>query len=831
MTGFPYQAEHKPNCFIVDTKSASMINRRYKTLIYLLLITLFASGLPCITPAGAQKTEAGKKENKSRKKKITQRHLKDSVWEKDLNITDTSSARAISRIQDMNSTLNDFNDVVSEGYDSSDITENLPQYERKIKYYQVSFSNSNNNLNLSRLSYIQGTLEDMAEDLKDWQTSLLAYYTELVGMNAQMRGILVDSGIQSLPADTTLRILYVRQLNELKKRLHATDTVTKKNLLKVDLLQNKVSNDYLDVIALQKQIKGLVKSYRKQAFSKESGYLFEGPVSDTSSRKLGGILQNSVSRNLRQLNSYLPSNWDKYIIGLPIFLFFFLWTYLNIKKVRLANPSFLGTLHYMQAVPLPASLAVMFIIAPYFDLQHPPSVYLELLQVLLVATLTLLLGKKWPKKLFNYWLFFVLLFLFFAVKILMAGSTYWVRLFTFFVTLASVIAGGLFMKQVKQHPEFFPRYFKLITGIYILLNFLAASCNLFGRATLAHILETTAISNFIEAIALVIFIQVFLEAVNLQLEADKKSTRFTAYLSYQNVELRLRRLLTVIAGIFWIINLTQNLNVYDAAYNYISDFLDAERSVGSSSFTFGSIVIFFFVIWMANFFQKYIGYFFGDTGTDDVTADKKSKLGTSILLVRLLILTAGFFLGILASGIPLDKVTIVIGALGVGIGLGLQNIVNNLVSGVILAIERPIQVGDIIEITGNTGRVKEIGIRSSRIVTPDGAEIIIPNGDMLSQKLTNWTLNNSHLRVEMDIKIADGSDLNRAKEIITEVLKKNEGIMQAPEPQLIFKTITQAGADLQVLFWAYDINKWTQLRSDTLQQVYEACHKENITII
>jgi potassium efflux system protein len=543
------------------------------------------------------------------------------------------------------------------------------------------------------------------------------------------------------------------------------------------------------------------------------------------------ILQNSYRRNSWQLNSYLASNWDKYMYALPIFLIFFLWVFLNINKVKKTNPSFLKTLKYIQALPLLASIVVMLVITPYLDLQHPPSVYLEFLQLLLVITLTLLLSKKWPKQLFFFWLVFVVAFVFFAVKILMSNSTYWIRLFTFFVTVSSVILGILFLRQIKKHPEFFPSYFKFITGIYILLNAIALSCNFYGRATLAHIFETTAIINYVEAISLIIFIQIFLEGVKLQLEADKKSTRFTAYLNYQNVELRLRRLLTIIAGVFWIINLTQNLNVFDAAWDAISDFLDAERSVGNTSFTFGSVLIFFAVIWVANFFQKYIGYFFGDTGNDDILPEKKSKLGTSILLVRLLILTAGFFLGILASGIPLDKVTIVIGALGVGIGLGLQNIVNNLVSGVILAIERPIQVGDIIDVGSTTGRVKEIGIRSSRIVTPDGAEIIVPNGDMLSQKLTNWTLNNSHLRVEIDIKIADGSDLTRAKEIIKEVLKNDEEVLQIPEPQLIFKNINQAGADLQILFWANDINKWVQLKSDIMQQVFENCRKENINII
>ncbi|HEX4372827.1 MAG TPA: hypothetical protein VHZ50_05915, partial [Puia sp.] len=264
-------------------------------LFFLFVITAFL--LLNANVAHAQKAIDQKKENKTHKKRIEKRHLKDSVWQKDLNITDTSSARAISRIQDMNSTLNDFNDVVDQGYDSTDITDNLPQYEKRISYYKSSFANLNSNLNLSRLAGFQGNLDDMYDDLKDWQTSLLAYYTELVGMNAQMRSILVDSGIESLPKDTTLRALYVRQLNELKSRLHATDTVTKKNLLKVDLLQSKVSNDYLDVIALQKQIKSLVKAYRKKAFTKEGAFLWEGASSDTSTRTLDQILQRTLKAN------------------------------------------------------------------------------------------------------------------------------------------------------------------------------------------------------------------------------------------------------------------------------------------------------------------------------------------------------------------------------------------------------------------------------------------------------------------------------------------------------------------------------------------------------
>ncbi len=432
------------------------------------LPAIIAFCLSCAGTVHAQKTIEQKKENKTHKRKIEKRHQKDSVWEKDLNITDSSSAIAISRIQDMNTTLNDFNDVVDQGYDSSDISENLPQYERRIHYYKISFANLNSNLNLSRLAGIQGNLDDMSDDLKDWQTSLLAYYTELVGMNAQMRSILLDSGIESLPKDTTLRILYVRQLNELKERLHATDTVTKKNLLKVDQLQSKVSNDYLDVIALQKQIKSLVKAYRKKAFTKEGAYLWEGSSSDTSTRTLDQILQRTLKANRNVLDNYLSNNWDKYLFGIPIFLIFFFWSYLNIKKIKSNNPSFLAGLIYIQTIPLLASLVITLIILPYFDLTHPPSVYLLNIQLLLVITLSFLLAKKWPKQLFFFWPLFAIAFLFFGIKMLMSNSTYYIRLVTFFVTVSSIILGIAFSKRVKKYKDFFPGLFWLYNGhIYL----------------------------------------------------------------------------------------------------------------------------------------------------------------------------------------------------------------------------------------------------------------------------------------------------------------------------------------------------------------------------
>ena len=776
-------------------------------------------------PAHAQmheKSETGLRHRRAR-------HANDSLWKKDFQITDTSAALIINRIQDINSTLNDINDILAGGYDTSEISENLPGFERSIKIIRYNISNLSGSQNLNSLSLMQSRLNEMSDDLKDWQESLLDYYTVLVGRNSQLRALSLDSTVHELPADTALRYLYLRQLKELNAKRVSTDSITRKNLLKIDLLQSTVYNQYVDVTGLQKKVKDLIKAYDKKALSNEYGYLWEPPVKDSNTQDLSVVFQHSIKGTNKILQYHFESIREIFFTCLGLALIFFIWTFVNLRRLRRTQPESLHHLQYMRVIPVLSALIFFFNLTSFLDL-HPPAIYTGVLQLLIALLLTLLLGRRWPRRLFLLWVGLALLLLFYSTKNLLLVNTYSARLITFFVNFFSIFLGFLFFKRIREEQKFFPRYFKVLPLLFIFLNLLAVLCNLFGRVTLSQVFGNAGISNFVQAIGLIVFIQIVLEAVFTQLEADKKSSRFSAYLNYQNVESRLRTVLTFIAGIYWFINLCQNLNIYDQTYEAVTDFLNTPRAVGSTSFTLGSILLFFIVIWIANILQKYIGYFFGDTG-DDITADKKTRLGTSILLVRLLVLTAGFLLGVLASGIPLDKVTIVIGALGVGIGLGLQNIVNNLVSGVILAIERPIQVGDLIEIGGNAGRVKDIGIRSSRIVTAEGAEVIIPNGDMLSQKLTNWTLSNNHMRIEIGLKLGDGADLDKARKTVLELLQSQEDILTRPEPQVLFRSITQGGADAQILFWAHDLNKGLQLRSDMLQKIYAACKQENIPII
>ena len=207
------------------------------------------------------------------------------------------------------------------------------------------------------------------------------------------------------------------------------------------------------------------------------------------------------------------------------------------------------------------------------------------------------------------------------------------------------------------------------------------------------------------------------------------------------------------------------------------------------------------------------------------------KKGSKLVMTRLILIVMGFLLAIAASGLPIDKITIVLGALSVGIGLGLQSIVNNFVSGIILIFERPFEIGDYVELDNKKGIIRDIGIRSSKLITQDGAEIIMPNGDLLSGRVVNWTSRNNHIRIEMLVTIEAGPKLTDIKKIIVEALSKNEEVLESLPVEVLLKTITNASQGLSVLVWIKNVNRDNVVRSELLNIVYGTLLQNNIKII
>jgi small-conductance mechanosensitive channel len=167
------------------------------------------------------------------------------------------------------------------------------------------------------------------------------------------------------------------------------------------------------------------------------------------------------------------------------------------------------------------------------------------------------------------------------------------------------------------------------------------------------------------------------------------------------------------------------------------------------------------------------------------------------------VLLLGFFAAAAAAGIDMNKFAVLAGAFGVGIGFGLQNVVNNFVSGLILLYERPIQVGDAIEVEGVAGDVTRIGVRSSTLRTGEGAEVIVPNATIIAERVTNWTLTDRTRRLEIRVGAAYGSDPRRVIEILLRCAREHPAVLATPDPVALLLEFGDSALAFELRFWTH----------------------------
>jgi small-conductance mechanosensitive channel len=193
-----------------------------------------------------------------------------------------------------------------------------------------------------------------------------------------------------------------------------------------------------------------------------------------------------------------------------------------------------------------------------------------------------------------------------------------------------------------------------------------------------------------------------------------------------------------------------------------------------------------------------------------------------------LILVVGFFLAMAALGFDMTRLTILAGAFSVGVGFGLQNIFNNFVSGLILLFERPINIGDIIQIDDSSGIVERIGIRASIIRSANGGEIIMPNGKLISERLINWTISNRQNAIVLAVAVAQSADAKHVIDLLQRAAAAHPQISEYPPPQAL---VIKLGADLIALelrAWTDHGEQWMQIRSELGVAVSAALAAEKI---
>ena len=371
-------------------------------------------------------------------------------------------------------------------------------------------------------------------------------------------------------------------------------------------------------------------------------------------------------------------------------------------------------------------------------------------------------------------------------------------------------------------------YFIFLMG---LLQFLSMIANLYGSINLSKTLLVAGYSGAVLGISLLWIIRLINQMLALSSQIYQKHDKKLFFINFDKIVEKGPGIFYLFLIICWIWIIGRNFYGFNTIYGTLINFLNKERMLGSYAFSINGLVIFLLILVVSLMLSRLISFFTADPDAIPANKDKRhnTSVGSWLLLVRIFIISAGLFLAVAASGVPLDRVTIILGALSVGIGLGLQGLFNNLVSGIIIAFENPVKVGDWIEIDEKPGLMMSIGFRSSVINLHEGASIIIPNGDLLSQKLVNWTMGKGK-KVTIKVGVAYGTDLKKAIKLIKVILDNDKRILSHPASRVLPVEFAESSIDLEVAFWIHHFLELPFVKGDIIMEIDLNFKKEGIVI-
>lgn len=236
----------------------------------------------------------------------------------------------------------------------------------------------------------------------------------------------------------------------------------------------------------------------------------------------------------------------------------------------------------------------------------------------------------------------------------------------------------------------------------------------------------------------------------------------------------------------------------------LSWFTEPLFSVGNSSFSASGLVkllLFLIVItWLARWLRR--------TLVNRIFPRAKIDVGTAHAIANILsylLITLGLLVALQASGIDLSTLTVLFGAIGVGVGFGLQTIASNFISGLIILFEQPIRVGDRIQVGDLDGRVIRIRGRATEILTNEEIAVIVPNSEFISRQVINWSLGSNQIRISVPVGVSYGSDVEKVREALLEAAASVDAVLKDPKPTVRLKAFGDSAIEFEVLGWTREM--------------------------
>lgn len=345
-----------------------------------------------------------------------------------------------------------------------------------------------------------------------------------------------------------------------------------------------------------------------------------------------------------------------------------------------------------------------------------------------------------------------------------------------------------------------------------------------GFVRLARLLTPGAIAAGVLAFELYATVQVADGLVGFLLRARPLGLTHMAVRHRDLLQRRAHTLLTWGAVFAWGKRTLEYLGLLEPTSAWLGGVLSAQFERGAVSISLGAVLEFAAALVGAYLLSRFIRFAL----EEDVHSRLRTNPGLSFAIGALLhytILTLGFVFGLGLLGVDLTKVTVLLSAVGVGLGFGLQSVVNNFASGLILLFERPIQVGDVVDVGDIKGQVRRIGIRATTVRTALGADTILPNSLLVEGKLTNWTFSDQHRRIDLPLAVNFGVSPATVVELLQRIARENPAVLKHPAPEALLVGYGSSTLNFELRAWTDRFDQWAQVQSELAIAVYDEARR------
>lgn len=292
---------------------------------------------------------------------------------------------------------------------------------------------------------------------------------------------------------------------------------------------------------------------------------------------------------------------------------------------------------------------------------------------------------------------------------------------------------------------------------------------------------------------------------------------------------RLIQIVAWLLTIWWITWLFEIYEIWDPLVTTVRSVLGRPWHFGGLTLSLEGVLAAGFVLWLTVIVSRAVRFVLEVEILPRLDLERGAAYSVASVL-HWAMLALGTVAAAGALGLRGTQLAVIGGALSIGIGFGLQEVVNNFVSGLILIFERPIKVGDKIEIEDLTGEVRHIGIRSSTVQTLEGAEVVVPNASLISNRLINWTLSSKRRRLEFPVGVAYGNDPKRVIDILKETAGTHPKVLNNPGTGAIFRGFGESSLDFSARFWVADFSDAVRVRSEVAVAICDALAEAGIEI-